>query len=462
MKTTNESILIISVLLTLTMGLASYLSYKWNKEEELWHHTQLWISLTFNVVVLFLFHQSSRFRALGFIGSILSLGTFRIFLEDLSGNKNLTSRWQDFILLGGGALSMGLSFYFSQPLIYSLPISLAVGITGLNFVRSAQLSHLSDEPISPLKYGVFLISGVYFLKVLFFPILISTPFMSPYSLYADLLLYACLGGTALPAYYATKGVRDVLHLEDAMKEKSEKILEQSKYSELGMMSAGIAHEINNPLAVIQARTTQLLRIYNKPEKQKEIFDGLTQILNTSKRIDRTIQGIREFVHQDESLVETEVYLNDLVEDVLVFCGQRMKNHGVSLRFYGLKNYAVVGNKIQLEQIILNLFNNSFDAIEFLADKWIELSCEASGDHIQLYFKDSGHGIPFEISSRMMDAFFSTKVVGKGTGLGLALAKGLAEKHHGSLDYVRDCPHTTFKLELPRYESLNIKFDQLHH
>lgn len=232
-------------------------------------------------------------------------------------------------------------------------------------------------------------------------------------------------------------------------DKNMKMIGSSKFSELGMMSAGIAHEINNPLAVIQARTTQLLRIYRDPNKQKELADGLQQILYTSERINRTVQGVREFVHQDDNAPMAEIALKNLFDDVLAFCGQRMKNHGVNLRMYGLDNFSVLGNKIQLEQIVLNLLNNSFDAIEFLSDKWIEVSVKGDRDRIQLMFKDSGNGIPPEIANRMMEPFFSTKDIGKGTGLGLALAKGIAEKHGGTLNYVSGGSHTTFMLELPR-------------
>lgn len=240
-----------------------------------------------------------------------------------------------------------------------------------------------------------------------------------------------------------------LELENMLKERTAQLLGQSKYSELGMMSAGIAHEINNPLAIIQAKTTQLLRSYRDPNKQKDLADGLQQILYTSERIDKTIQGIREFVHQDDKFSDEEIRVPDLVNDVLAFCGQRMKNHGVNLRFYGIENKTVRGHRIQLEQVILNLLNNSFDAIEFLPDKWIEMSVQETPEATQIFMKDSGVGIPPEIAERMMEPFFTTKDLGKGTGLGLALAFGIAQKHGGKLEYVNGPQHTTFLLELPK-------------
>lgn len=234
-----------------------------------------------------------------------------------------------------------------------------------------------------------------------------------------------------------------------MKERNEKLVGNSKYSELGMMAAGIAHEINNPLAVIQARTTQLLRIYKKSERQQELSDGLQQILYTSERINRTIQGVREFVHQDDKGRTSEVQLKDLVDDVLAFCGQRMKNHGVSMRFYGLENLSVWGNKIQLEQILLNLFNNSFDAIEYLPDKWIELSVHQNDDKVQMFIKDSGYGIPPEIAVRIMEPFYSTKEIGKGTGLGTALAVELLKSMEDHFNIWIIPAALTFLLELPK-------------
>jgi len=243
------------------------------------------------------------------------------------------------------------------------------------------------------------------------------------------------------------------------KEQTEKLFSHSKYTELGMMSAGIAHEINNPLAVIQARTTQLLRIYREPDRQRDLGEGLQQILYTSERINRTIQGIREFIHHGDNLTDGEMEVKEIIDDVLAFCGQRMKNHGVNLRFYNLENKTVVGNKIQLEQILLNLLNNAFDAIEFLPDKWIEISLQEDDDKVELFVKDSGPGIPKDVAEHVMEPFFSTKDIGKGTGLGLALARGIAQKHGGDLRYI-DAPHTTFLLELPKPLARNRAWEKM--
>ena len=104
---------------------------------------------------------------------------------------------------------------------------------------------------------------------------------------------------------------------------------------------------------------------------------------------------------------------------------------------------------------MNLFNNAFDAIEFLPDKWIELSGQETTDSVKLFVKDSGRGIPEDIAQRIMEPFFTTKKSGRGTGLGLALSKGIVEKHGGKLVYLKNSPHTTFLIELPKNPQIYI-------
>lgn len=447
MKYSGEILFSLSLFVPALMGLLSYVSFRQQKSRELLHLTEFWASLFVSTLMMLLFQNSmSNEAALTMLGWIWPMRTFNLLMMDISGQK-IMGRWHILFLGLGAFISFALATYDYSFTVFTIPFSFAVGVTGL-FVLGASFKKISTKDCTPLHKAVYFFMGLFFLRRLIYPFWRLEPSFFEFGIATEVLLLIGLAGSSLSTYMEMLRKNYTELMEKILKERSEKFLGQSKYSELGMMSAGIAHEINNPLAVIQARTTQLLRIYRNPEKQKDLADGLAQILYTSERINKTIQGIREFVHQDETAPPQEVTLKDLFDDVLAFCGQRMKNHGVNLRFYGLENFSVIGHKIQLEQVILNLLNNSFDAIEYLPDKWIEVSGHKKDDKIQLFFKDSGKGIPKDVAAHMMEPFFTTKAVGKGTGLGLALAKGIIEQHGGSLKYLDDCQYTTFLLELP--------------
>lgn len=237
-------------------------------------------------------------------------------------------------------------------------------------------------------------------------------------------------------------------LEDRVLQQDNNLEGKAKFSELGLMSAGITHEINNPLTIIQTKATYLLRIFRNPDQINELQAGLEQILYTSERIARTIQGVRDFIYQGDESYEEKIQVKDIINNVLVFCGQRLKNHGIDLRLIGMRDVTIKGHRVQLEQAFLNLINNAFDAIDNLPVKWIEISALETRHSVEIYFKDSGQGIPEDITEKIMEPFYTTKG-SKGTGLGLALVKGIAEKHHGSLSYVPKCENTTFLLEIPK-------------
>jgi signal transduction histidine kinase len=449
MKTSIEFILLVLFIITLFMGGISYLSYQRQRSKELGHLSEFWASLAASVLVYYIFRSGTpTMIALSMVGWLWPMKTFKYVLQDMASQEVTMERWEYILLAVGGFVSLALGGYGYSFLYTCLPLALAVGVVGLHLTLRIYRS-TQEHLLTPLIRISFYLMGLLFIERISFPLWRLNDDINLYGLLLGLIILIGFAGTTLAAHMELMRNRQDQLMKEMLKERNEKLLSSSKYSELGMMSAGIAHEINNPLAVIQARTTQLLRVYRNPEKQKDLADGLQQILYTSERINRTIQGVREFVHQDEKGPVTEISLKDLVDDVLAFTGQRMKNHGVNLRFYGLENFSVVGNKIQLEQIILNLLNNSFDAIEFLPDKWIEVSVHQSDGKIQIYFKDSGTGIPPETASRIMEPFYTTKDLGKGTGLGLALARGIAEKHGGKLEYLSHCPHTTFMLELPK-------------
>lgn len=240
----------------------------------------------------------------------------------------------------------------------------------------------------------------------------------------------------------------IIELENIKDSSQNGIIERGKFSELGLMSAGIAHEISNPLSIIIGRLQILQRIYRDPQKQKELAQGLQQLQTASRRIEKTVKGIRSYIYRNDDFVEDQIALSDIIDDVLVFCGERLKNHGIEFRTIGTEAVFLKGHKGQFEQALLNLINNSFDAVDKLQEKWIEVSAVEEKDVVDIYFKDSGPGIAIDVRQRMMEPFYSSKQQ-KGSGLGLPLVKSIAERHGGSFSYVDKAQNTTFLLELPR-------------
>lgn len=255
------------------------------------------------------------------------------------------------------------------------------------------------------------------------------------------------GGLLYALLEAKKEIRGLKRkLDDYRGQSDEDIYGRGKFSELGLMSAGITHEISNPLSVILGRATQLLkpgRMDNKENTQK----GIEQIKSNAERIATIIQSVRDYIYRNEDVQEDFIPLKDIIDNVMVFYGQRLKNHGIELRLKNIDRVFVSGHKGQYEQAMLNLISNSFDAIDKLPEKWIEISAHKTNDAIQIMVKDSGAGITGETREKMLNPFYTTKK-GKGSGLGLTLVRGIAQKHGGDLRYV-DGPNTTFVLELPK-------------
>lgn len=112
------------------------------------------------------------------------------------------------------------------------------------------------------------------------------------------------------------------------------------------------------------------------------------------------------------------------------------------------------DEVGIEQVLVNLVNNSIDAIKDLPEKWVKLSVFEDQSMIVVQVMDSGPGIPKIIADRIFEPFYTTKKVGEGTGLGLSLSKGILDEHNAAICILQDQPHTCFEIRFPKVEVLS--------
>lgn len=227
------------------------------------------------------------------------------------------------------------------------------------------------------------------------------------------------------------------------------LTQNAKMAALGEMAGSVAHEINNPLAIISGHAQMIKNEVTKENKDlQKIHTQADRVLQTVDRIGSIIRGLRSFARSGENDPFLIEYLPELITDTLSFCSERIRLLNVRLEIADIPKVSIKCRKSQLSQVLINLLSNSSDAVLELTEKWIRLDFEVNdSSQLRIYITDSGLGIDDSIIEKMMSPFFTTKEVGKGTGLGLSISKGIIEDHGGSLTYIKDYPHTRFCIEL---------------
>ena len=252
------------------------------------------------------------------------------------------------------------------------------------------------------------------------------------------------------ASFLIRDISDRIEADNALDNERGKLLAASKMATLGEMAAGIAHEINNPLAIIQGKAWLLKKQVDEGQIDPADFrDGLQAIHDTTSRISKIIHGLKTFARNadKDSLVETNII--SIIDDTLELCREKFKNHGIQIRVAGKRSYKFDCRGVQISQVFLNILSNSFDAIEGTKDPWVEIQIKELEFGIEISFTDSGQGIPQAIQEKMLQPFFTTKEVGKGTGLGLSITKGIIQSHNGDFFYDKACANTKFVVRLPK-------------
>jgi PAS domain S-box-containing protein len=258
-----------------------------------------------------------------------------------------------------------------------------------------------------------------------------------------------LNGRVTGLYGTCQDVTDRVRLEKETQESRMKTMQNAKMASLGEMAGGVAHEINNPLAVITGYASQIRRLLLSPPFDTEVLVQKTDfILKTTDRIARIVKGLRSFSRSAEKDPMAFTSIDQIIQDALALCAERFKHHGIEIRLKSEAGIQIPCRPTQIAQVLVNLMSNAFDAVENAPEKWIAIGAEERGNSAEIFVEDSGPGVPAELASRIMEPFFTTKDVGKGTGLGLSISKGIVEEHSGSLAYTRNEGRTRFIVTLP--------------
>lgn len=241
-----------------------------------------------------------------------------------------------------------------------------------------------------------------------------------------------------------------LQSQQELEERRKMSVQSAKLASLGEMASGIAHEINNPLAVIHSRTLHLRRQIDRGQYDPDSFkESLVKINLTVDRIAKIIRGLKSFSRnaEDDPFVSTP--LKSIVDNTLELCGEKFRHHNVLLKVDPIPDITLDCRESQLVQVLLNLLNNGYDAVDGKEHRWVNVSFNmVKRNQISIMITDSGDGIPEEVAQNIMQPFYTTKDVGKGTGLGLSISKGIVEGHKGELYLDRKSSNTRFVISLP--------------
>ncbi len=241
----------------------------------------------------------------------------------------------------------------------------------------------------------------------------------------------------------------VIVLRDVTNETNlqQQLLHAEKLSTIGEMVSGIAHEINNPLAGVMG-LTQLLQI--QPGLSDNVRKNVDKIFSYTDRARRIIQNLLTFAraHKPEKI---PVAVNQLIEQTIEMHEYNMKTNDIEIvKDFDMRVPEIIADMYQLQQVYFNIINNAYQAlVEYDGKKVFTVATKIQGEFIITSLHNSGQGISNDIIKKMFNPFFTTKEVGKGTGMGLSVSYGIIKEHDGDI-YVtsKKGEGVTFYVKLP--------------
>jgi signal transduction histidine kinase len=215
----------------------------------------------------------------------------------------------------------------------------------------------------------------------------------------------------------------------------ERLLHAHRLAAIGELAAGIAHEVNNPLAIVRQEAELLLRLLSRkdsldPEDIGQVKDSLRQVVQQVDRMSEIIRNLLDFARKREPVLQL-VDVHQVLETMIMLVEKEAKNNDIQIiRRYDAELPPLFSDAPQLRQVILNLLNNALQAIGRGGAITVETGHDAESLHIVV--RDTGRGIPPEDQEKIFTPFFTTKPPGQGTGLGLSICHGIIRRLGGKI------------------------------
>jgi two-component system NtrC family sensor kinase len=284
----------------------------------------------------------------------------------------------------------------------------------------------------------------------------STPYARIPSIFRNELFFIAMGSILLGIIFTIAMANTVVNRIKLSDHEREEAIAQSehagKMASIGRLAAGVSHEINNPLAIINEKAglmKDILEVSGNTPDNKEKFlsliSGISESVNRCRTITHRLLGFSRRMEISQDAID----INDAIQEVIGFLEKEILYRDIHLELNFQKNLPkIITDKGQVQQVILNIINNAIDALKENGN--INVSTYSKDDQfVRVVIKDNGSGIPKENLKHIFEPFYSTKEKDKGTGLGLSISYGIMQKLGGVILVESEInTGTTFIVEVP--------------
>ena len=225
--------------------------------------------------------------------------------------------------------------------------------------------------------------------------------------------------------------QQLLQAHEELKNAQMKLIQTAKLESIGRLAAGLAHEVKNPLAVIQLGVDYLTST-TKADTSRDAVETIREMADAVQRADTVVKGLLNF-SRSEKLALVPMDLNSVIEESLVLVRHEFTKHNISLENNLAGGLPQVGlDQGKVKQVFINMFMNAIQAMGSDGSLTVKTSIRPADESVMVQIEDTGSGIPEDKLDKLFEPFFTTKPVGSGTGLGLSVSKNIIELHGGTI------------------------------